>query len=118
MAERILGKVSLRGRITIPREFRESLQINAGDHILWQTVTGGVMITKASAPPKPLPKPEEITSETRRRLRGFAERMDHSKDMLTTLREVREEAWRAIEANQVWVDQVMADSMEAREQRP
>jgi len=118
MAEGILGKVSSRGQITIPKSLRELLQIKGGDHILWQTVAGGVLITKASAPPKPLHKREEATSETRKKLRVFAQRMDHSKDMLTTLREAREEARRAIEANQVWVNQVMAGSTGTRGQQP
>ena len=54
-----------------------------------------------------LKQPEGV-SETRKKLRELSKRMDTSRDMLETLREVRRKASETIKAHQDWFDLVAA----------
>jgi antitoxin PrlF len=48
MAEFVLAKVTRKGQMTIPKELRETLGIEAGDYVALRAVAGGVFLSKAA----------------------------------------------------------------------
>lgn len=92
------------GFVRIPSELQAKLQLRPGDRVLWRITRGGLLISRTPSSTKAAPTLEPPVSETRRKLRTFAARMDKSKDMLVTLREAREEAYQIVQANQEWTD--------------
>jgi len=100
------------GFVRIPYELQARLRLQPGDRVRWQATGKGLLITWACYPMQRTATSEAPISETRRKLRTFAARMDHSKDMLATLREAREEAYQIVRDNQSWTD------ARATEERP
>jgi AbrB family looped-hinge helix DNA binding protein len=48
MTKLLLAKVTRKGQITIPKELREALGIQAGDYVALRPVMDGVLISKAA----------------------------------------------------------------------
>lgn len=102
-----MEKVSPDGKIGIPERFRELFRLKAGDNVFWQIAEDGILIAKIYPEVKGLLASSPAISETRRKLRMFAQRMDRSESMMVTVRKAREEAYQVIQANQEWIDRVM-----------
>src|SRR4030042_1667977 len=48
MSKVMLAKLTTKGQMTIPQEFRSRLNLGAGDYVLLRPVPGGIFISKAS----------------------------------------------------------------------
>ena len=48
MPKVMLAKLTTKGQMTIPQEFRSRLNLGAGDYVLLRPVPGGIFISKAS----------------------------------------------------------------------
>jgi AbrB family looped-hinge helix DNA binding protein len=52
MSELTLTKVTRKGQMTIPQEFRDTLGIEPGDYVALRPLMGGVLISKVSVTPQ------------------------------------------------------------------
>lgn len=43
----VVGKVTARGKTTIPKEVRDALQIGPGDRIVWEVTDGKAVVRRA-----------------------------------------------------------------------
>ena len=46
MAKRLVGTVSSKGQVTLPKTVRELLRIKLGDYIRFKPISGGVLLSK------------------------------------------------------------------------
>ncbi len=52
MAKVMLAKLTSKGQMTIPQEFRSRLKLGAGDYVVLRPALGGIFISKASVQPE------------------------------------------------------------------
>ncbi|MBN1887435.1 MAG: AbrB/MazE/SpoVT family DNA-binding domain-containing protein [Thermoflexales bacterium] len=104
----LVEKVSADGKINIPKHLRALFHLKTGDDVFWHVAEDGTLVAKIYA------ESSDTPSEVRRQLRRLAQRMDRSKSIMATLREVRGEEYQTVLANQEWVDQAMGSQSETR----
>jgi AbrB family looped-hinge helix DNA binding protein len=94
MTELVLAKVTRKGQMTIPRELREALGIEAGDYVALRPLMGGVFMSKASVSPQVNAEdvlPHLVAPRGRDAEGRGAER---DKDLNTTIEDIQEEVYR------------------------
>lgn len=83
--ERETTRVTRKGQVTIPKQFREEFGLEPGDEVVWQTADAGIVVRKANrasargmlvpddTPPE---KRAEIAEEFERRVRDHRQRIE------------------------------------------
>jgi AbrB family looped-hinge helix DNA binding protein len=93
MTKLVLAKVTRKGQMTIPRELREALGVEAGDYVALRPLMGGVFISKASVSPHV--KAEDIMPHlVAPRGTSAAARGAEEEDMNTAIEEIEDEVYR------------------------
>lgn len=80
-----VSRISSKGQVTIPKSIRDALNLNEGDRVAFIQDDGKVVITKASL--VALRELQEALSKDAKE-QGISEQ-----DVLTELKQVREELW-------------------------
>jgi AbrB family looped-hinge helix DNA binding protein len=94
MADLVLAKVTRKGQMTIPRELRQALGIEAGDYVALRLLSGGVFLSKASVSPQVQAEdvmPHLLGSSDRH---GEAHGAQRDKDLDEAVEEIEEEVYR------------------------
>jgi AbrB family looped-hinge helix DNA binding protein len=94
MTKLVLAKVTRKGQMTIPRELRKALGIQAGDYVALRPLSGGVFMSKASvsSPVKAEDVlPHLVVPGSRHAGINSTER---DKDLSTTIEDIKEEIYR------------------------
>jgi AbrB family looped-hinge helix DNA binding protein len=94
MTELILAKVTRKGQMTIPRELRAALDIEAGDYVALRPLMGGVFLSKASVSPRV--RAEDVLPHlvAPRDMSAASRGTEKEEDLNTTIEEIEEEIYR------------------------
>jgi AbrB family looped-hinge helix DNA binding protein len=94
MTKLVLAKVTRKGQMTIPRELREALGVEAGDYVALRPLMDGVFMSKASISPHV--KAEDVMPHlvTPRGTPAAARGVEKDEDMNTAIKEIEEEIYR------------------------
>jgi AbrB family looped-hinge helix DNA binding protein len=94
MTKLLLAKVTRKGQMTIPKELRESLSLQAGDYVALRPMLDGVLISKAtiSAHPKTEDASPHLLGPSDRRTPHAGAK--GGKDLNEAVEEIEEEIYR------------------------
>jgi AbrB family looped-hinge helix DNA binding protein len=94
MTELVLAKVTRKGQMTIPKELREALGLQAGDYVALRPLMDGVLMSKASISSHV--KAEDIAPHLAAHHGRYtgAHGVERDKDLNEAVEEIEEEVYR------------------------